>query len=70
MFHLLRPRGPLVLGALAMAGLLCGCVAYPDYGYYNGGYYDGGPYYSGAVVAYGGGGGWHRGYWGWHRDWR
>ena len=48
-----------LLGAIAIAISLGGCVAYPaypGYGYYGGGYY-GGPYYGGGVVAYGGG--WH-----------
>jgi hypothetical protein len=69
MARLIRSRRMLPFAALALAGLLGGCVypAYPGYGYYDGGYY-GGPYYGGggAVVAVGGGGGW-----GWHGgDWR
>jgi hypothetical protein len=70
MFGWFRPRGLLMLVALAV--LLGGCVyaPYPGYGYY-GGYY-GGPYYGGGVVAFGGGGGWgwhdHDG--GWHGGWR
>ncbi len=63
-----RLRNLLVVGILALAGLLGGCVYYPGYGYYGSGYYGGyygGPYYGGAVVAYGDG--WHRGGW-WHRD--
>jgi hypothetical protein len=59
-----RLRNLLVVGTLALAGLLGGCVYYPGYGYYGGGYgggYYGGPYYGGAVVAYGDG---------WHRGWR
>jgi hypothetical protein len=66
MFRSRRSRWLMPLGALALATLLGGCYAYPaypGYGYY-GGYY-GGPYYGGgAVVAYGGGWGWHDG--GWH----
>jgi hypothetical protein len=61
-----RLRNLLVVGTLALAGLLGGCY-YPGYGYYGGGYgggYYGGPYYGGAVVAYGDG--WHRGRW--HHD--
>ena len=47
-----RLRNLLVVGTLALAGLLGGCY-YPGYGYYGG-----------AVVAYGDG--WHRGRW--HHD--
>ena len=48
------------LGVIALATILGGCVAYPDYGY--SGYFGGGPYYSGGVVAFGGdGGGWRGG---------
>jgi hypothetical protein len=61
-----RLRNLLVVGTLALAGLLGGCVYYPGYGSYGSGYYGGsyygGPYYSGgAVVAYGDG---------WHHGWR
>jgi len=60
-----RLRNLLVVGTLALAGLLGGCVYYPGYGYYGGGYgggYYGAPYYGGGeVVAYGDG--WHRGRW-------
>src|SRR5215475_5380553 len=69
MARLLRSRRVLPFAALALAGLLGGCVypAYPGYGYYGGGYY-GGPYYGGggAVVAVGGGGGWGWRGGGWH----
>jgi hypothetical protein len=42
-----RLRNLLVVGTLALAGLLGGCVYYPGSGYYGGGYgggYYGGPY--------------------------
>jgi hypothetical protein len=42
---MLRARTLLVVGTLALAGLLGGCVYYPGYGYYGGGYYNG--YYGG-----------------------
>jgi hypothetical protein len=65
MFSVVRRRCRLPLAALALAGLLGGCVypAYPGYG----GYY-GAPYYAGPTVAVGGGWGWHDH--GWHgRNW-
>ena len=64
MRDMLRWRGLLAAGAVALATLLGGCVYDPYPGYYGGGYY-GGPYYGGGVVAYGGG--WHDG---WHHRWR
>jgi hypothetical protein len=68
MFSALRNRGVLPLAALALAGLLGGCIAYPAYpGYgYNGGGYYGAPYYSGGVVEFGGGWGWRGGDHDWH----
>src|SRR5690348_5694226 len=41
-----RLRNLLVVGTLALAGLLGGCVYYPGYGSYGSGYY-GGSYYGG-----------------------
>ncbi len=62
----------LALTALALTGLLGGCVAYPAYPGYRYGY-GAAPYpATGYVVV--GGGGWHGGGWhgdGWHGDgWR
>ena len=45
-----RHRVILPLAVMALAALLCGCVAYPAYpGYYGEGYY-GSPYYAPPVV--------------------
>jgi hypothetical protein len=60
-------RLQLALAALALTGLLGGCVAYPAYPAYGYGYGYPGPYAGGTYVAVGGGwhgGGWHGG--GWH----
>jgi hypothetical protein len=73
MFSALRNRVLLPFAALALAASLGGCVAYPAYPDYGGGYYSSGyygaPSYSGAVVAFDGGGGYHRGGYH-HRGWR
>ena len=62
----------LALAALALTGLLGGCVAYPAYPDYGYGYgypaYGYGYGYAPAVVV---GGGWHGGWGGgWHGGWR
>jgi hypothetical protein len=73
-------RFRLALAALALTGLLGGCVAYPagyGYGYPAYGYgYGYAPAYGyapgGVIVAGGWGGGWHGGWHGggWHGGWR
>lgn len=58
----------LALAALALTGLLGGCVAYPAYPGYGYGYGPAAYPAGGYVVVGGGGGGWHGG--GWHDGWR
>ena len=45
-----RLRSLLPVAALLLAGMLGGCIIYPDHGYHHHGYYYGGGY----------GGGWRR----------
>jgi hypothetical protein len=76
----IRMRSLLPLGALALAAVVGGCVAYPAYSSYpsyGSGYGYERPYYSGTYVGVGGGWqdrGWRDGGWhdrGWHdRGWR